>query len=234
MALGERDQSGRYSFLCGDQLTDAPFSHEIDAAAAEVRTSPETMKADVYFSADVETDGPIPGPFSMLSFALVRAGRFDGKRFVPPARYDTNFSCELRPISLEYQEEAMAVNGLDRDRLQREGRDPTEAMSAAAEWVIRQANGETPVLVAYPVSFDWAWLYWYFTKFSRTGSPFNHSRYFDIKTAFAVKSNRPIALAGRDQLPPHLRGAQIHTHKALDDAIEQAQVFANIFAWEGA
>ncbi len=29
---------------------------------------------DVYFSADVETDGPIPGPFSILSFALVFAG----------------------------------------------------------------------------------------------------------------------------------------------------------------
>src|SRR5512133_818869 len=35
--------------------------------------------ADVYFSADVETDGPIPGPYSMLSFALVPAGVFDGQ-----------------------------------------------------------------------------------------------------------------------------------------------------------
>src|SRR5262245_56668885 len=40
---------------------------------------PTIMPAvDVYFSADVETDGPIPGPYSMLSFALVQAGRFDG------------------------------------------------------------------------------------------------------------------------------------------------------------
>jgi hypothetical protein len=31
---------------------------------------------DAYFSADVETDGPIPGPFSMLSFAIVYAGSF--------------------------------------------------------------------------------------------------------------------------------------------------------------
>lgn len=170
----------------------------------------------------------------MLSFALVRAGRFDGQTFTPPARYDHNFGCELRPISAEFQEEAMAVNGLDRHRLQREGRDPAEAMSAAAEWVVQQACGETPVLVAYPVSFDWAWLYWYFTRFSRTGSPFNHSRYFDIKTAFAVKAKRPIGSAGREQLPINLRGHQAHTHKALDDAIEQAQVFAKIFAWEGA
>lgn len=47
--------------------------------------SPATLltpqPGDVYFSADVETDGPIPGPFSMLSFALVPAGTFDGEIF---------------------------------------------------------------------------------------------------------------------------------------------------------
>jgi len=35
------------------------------------------VDADAYFSADVETDGPIPGPFSLLSFALVYAGYFN-------------------------------------------------------------------------------------------------------------------------------------------------------------
>jgi hypothetical protein len=30
--------------------------------------------SDVYFSADVETDGPIPGPYSILSVAIVYAG----------------------------------------------------------------------------------------------------------------------------------------------------------------
>jgi hypothetical protein len=40
---------------------------------------------DSYFSADVETDGPIPGPYSMLSFALVYAGSFDGAKFSRPA-----------------------------------------------------------------------------------------------------------------------------------------------------
>ncbi|MGE3671704.1 MAG: hypothetical protein AB7K71_18685 [Polyangiaceae bacterium] len=43
---------------------------------------------DVYFSADVETDGPIPGPYSMLSFALVYAGSVDGRRFQRPPSDD--------------------------------------------------------------------------------------------------------------------------------------------------
>jgi hypothetical protein len=198
------------------------------------RQQPSGAGADVYFSADVETDGPIPGLYSMLSFALVVAGRFDGQRFTAPERYDVSFFRELRPISSEFEPEALAINRLDRDRLRREGSDPTEVMTAAAEWVRQQAGQATPVLVAYPVSFDWTWLYWYFTRFSRTGSPFNHSRCFDLKTAFAVKGRRPIGLAGRDELPPELRAHQLHTHQALDDAIEQAEIFAKVFAWKGA
>jgi hypothetical protein len=84
-----------------------------------------------------------------------------------------------------------------------------------------------------PLSFDWTWLYWYFVRFSRDGSPFEHSRCFDIKTAFAVKSHRPIAEAGRSQLLASLTSKRAHTHHALDDAKEQADIFANLFEWEG-
>ncbi len=92
-------------------------------------------------------------------------------------------------------------------------------------------RGRRPILVAYPVSFDWTWLYWYFIEFSKAGSPFNHSGCYDLKTAFAVKGELPISLAGRDQLLAHLRADRPHTHHALEDAIEQAAVFANIFEW---
>ena len=68
---------------------------------------------DVYFSADVETDGPIPGPFSILSFALVYAGAFDGKHFAPPQDYRRTFYRELKPISENFQPEALRVNGLN-------------------------------------------------------------------------------------------------------------------------
>ena len=188
---------------------------------------------DVYFSADVETDGPIPGPYSLLSFAMVYAGRFDGSRLERPAALDRTFYRELRPISDSFQLEALKVNGLDRDRLLREGEAPESVMTAASEWIRSLANGGQPVLVAYPLSFDWAWLYWYFVRFSKHGSPFEHSRCFDLKTAFAVKSHRPIAEAGRSQLLPDLTSKRAHTHHALDDAKEQAEIFANLFEWEG-
>jgi hypothetical protein len=188
---------------------------------------------DVYFSADVETDGPIPGPYSMLSFALVYAGTFDGKRFVRPEDFAHSFYCELKPISENYQPEALQVNGLDRERLKSEGKNPKTAMLEAFDWIKRMADGSKPVLVAYPLSFDWAWLYWYFVQFSPHGSPFNHSLCFDMKTAFAVKAFVPISEAGRSRILPQLLPDRRHTHHALDDAIEQAEIFGRLFEWEG-
>jgi hypothetical protein len=200
---------------------------------ANVRVSETKPLVDAYFSADVETDGPIPGPFSMLSFALVFAGTYDGRDFQRPASYDTTYYAELRPISNNFQAEALAVNGLDRARLCKEGRQVQSTLSEVACWVREVAGAARPVLVAYPLSFDWTWLYWYFVSFSDTGSPFAHSSCYDIKTAFAVKGKLPVARAGRSSLLAALGSSRVHTHHALDDAIEQAEIFANVFEWDG-
>jgi hypothetical protein len=188
---------------------------------------------DAYFSADVETDGPIPGPFSMLSFAIVYAGSFDGKCFKRPQNYQTYFYKELRPISDQFQEEALKINGLDRDRLLKDGGAPEQVMAEASRWVKTVAGEVNPVLVAYPLSFDWSWLYWYFIRYSPEGSPFGYSRCFDIKTALSVKARIPICRAGRARLDPSLGSNLAHTHHAIGDATEQAEIFANIFEWEG-
>jgi hypothetical protein len=211
------------------------------AGTADVTASPsdrpeklqlKSADVDIYFSADVETDGPIPGPFSMLALALVKAGSFDGTRFSPADLSSEVFYAELQPISEQYEAEALAVNGLDRNRLIREGREPRDVMTEAADWIRSRSTGGSPVLVAYPLSFDWLWLYWYFVRFSRTGSPFNHSRCFDVKTAFAVKHRRPISGSGRNELRRVLGNVERpHTHKAVDDAREQAEIFARLFSW---
>lgn len=190
-------------------------------------------RVDAYFSADVETDGPIPGPFSMLSFAIVYAGSFDGDHFTRPADYGRFIYKEIKPISREYEEEALRINGLDRDRLCVEGEEPSTAMTETARWIRRVSGDARPVLIAYPLSFDWTWLYWYFVRFSSDGSPFGYSQCFDIKTAFAVKAKIPISEAGRSHLPPVLASRHRNTHHALDDAIAQADIFVNLFLWKG-
>jgi len=170
----------------------------------------------------------------MLSFALVYAGTFDGRRFERPDDYQRSFYRELRPISPNFQAEALQVNGLDRDSLCRIGTLPKTAMEEACQWVKDVAGSGQPVLVAYPLSFDWSWLYWYFIRFSTNGSPFHHSRCFDIKTALAIKAGIPISEAGRPRIFDFLRAGSEHTHNALGDAVEQAQIFANVFEWKGA
>lgn len=187
---------------------------------------------DIYFSADVETDGPIPGPFSILSFALVYAGTFDGRHFHKPSHYEHVFYRELKPISDTFDPEALKVNGLDRERLQLEGCDPDVAMAEAYDWVSNLGSGK-PVIVAYPLCFDWSWLYWYFVKFSKKGSPFGYSRCFDVKTAVSVRKGIPISLAGRARLQNDLAPMRVHTHHAVDDAIEQAEIFANLLELGG-
>jgi hypothetical protein len=189
---------------------------------------------DAYFSADVETDGPIPGPYSMLSFALVFAGTFDGTTYRRPASFDAHFYSELKPISDNFQTEALAVNGLDRARLKSLGELPANAMIDAARWVTGISRRARPVLVAYPLSFDWSWLYWYFIRFCPDGSPFGYSRCFDIKTAVAVKAKWPISASGRERIESLLHSTRSHTHNALDDAIGQAEIFADVFEWGGA
>src|SRR3954467_4522784 len=88
-------------------------------------------QSDLYISADVEADGPIPGPYSMLSFGLAVAGGYDGEQFVRADPPSQTFYRELAPISESFDPEALAVSGLDRDRLVREGEPPKTAMDAA-------------------------------------------------------------------------------------------------------
>ncbi len=214
---------------------DSTIDNSIELNPSEIDRNTDRLesKVDAYFSADVETDGPIPGPFSILSFGIVYAGSFDGKHFRRPKVYDQTLYKELRPISDNFEAEALRVNGLDRRRLAQEGEFPENAMTETCQWVRRIAGSAQPVLVAYPLSFDWTWLYWYFVRFSNEGSPFDYSRCFDIKTALAVKASIPISEAGRSRITPLLRSKRVHSHHALEDAMEQAELFANIFEWRG-
>jgi hypothetical protein len=186
---------------------------------------------DVYFSADIETDGPIPGRYSMLSFGLTIAGRFDGERFLRVDPLEHTFYRELKPISEDYDAETAAVSGLDRRRLLVEGAEPSDAMDDAAKWITALADGDSPVLIAYPLCFDWSWLWWYFAAFGTIDSPFGYSRCIDIKTAYAVRANRPISLSSKSKLPPSLQSTRPHEHHALADAVEQADIFANLMEW---
>ncbi|MET8296689.1 exonuclease [Streptomyces sp. NPDC005180] len=192
-------------------------------------------RAEFYVSVDVEADGPMPGPYSMSSFGMAVAGVRDGGGFRPVDPGERTFYAELKPISDAYDPEALAVGGLDRELLVREGREPGEAMNAAARWIAGVAGelGATPVFVAYPLGYDWMWMYWYFMRFADGGSPFGHSRCMDLKSLYAAKAGVRISEATKRSMPSHLLSDRPHTHNALDDAIEQGELFQNLMRWGG-
>lgn len=187
------------------------------------------MAAETYFSVDVEADGPIPGPYSMISVGVAVVGT-RGADFAPAALGEQTFYRELRPISDGYVPEALAVSGLDRERLVRDGADPATAMAELTRWVRECCGGARPVVVAYPAVFDWLFLYWYLVRF--TGhSVFGHSGCLDLKTMYATKAGVPLGRAHKRAMPSHLHSKRRHTHHALDDALEQAELFVNLMNW---
>ena len=186
---------------------------------------------DLYISADVETDGPIPGEYSMLSFAFCLASRYDGSEFevIEPGPA-TTFYAELKPISNRFLPEALEVNRLDRDALAVDGKDPEAAMREAGAWIAAHADGSRPVLVAWPVAFDWAFLHWYFVRFTGE-SPFGISSCMDIRTLYQARALTTFDRSSQRAMPPSLLPTRPHTHHAADDAHEQAELFNNIFGW---
>jgi len=189
-------------------------------------------RSTLYISVDVEADGPIPGPFSMLSFGAAVCGRFGAGGFTPLDPTRQTFYRELRPISPDFVPDALAVSGLDRDHLSANGADPEQAMADLRAWVAEICGGDKPIAVGYPVCYDWMFLYWYLIRFGGH-SPFGHSGCMDMKTMFSVKSGRSIAFVGKRSMPKHLLPDRPHTHNALDDAIEQGELFANLMVWKG-
>jgi hypothetical protein len=188
------------------------------------------MDADLYFSVDIEADGPIPGVYSMLAVGLAVAGRFDGRSYVPIETGLRTFYRELRPISKTVDKEALEVAQLDRGRLIREGAEPAKAMTELANWVEVEAGADRPVLVGFPIVFDWMFLHWYLIRFVGK-SPFGHSDALDMKTMYQQKARVTLGSAGLDDLPVSLKSTKPHTHNALDDAVEQAEIFTNLVLW---
>ena len=114
---------------------------------------------DIYISADIEADGPIPGQYSMLAFGLAVAGTFDGTTFEPRETGSATFYRELRPISDQFDPAALGVARLDREVLARNGVEPAAAMRDAAEWVASQAQDTRPMFGGYSVVFDWMFMH---------------------------------------------------------------------------
>jgi hypothetical protein len=80
------------------------------------------------------------------------------------------------------------------------------------------------VFVGYPAGFDFLFVYWYLIRFVGT-SPFSFSA-LDIKTYAMALMGTDYRESTKKHMPKRwFAGLPPHTHKAVDDAVEQGFLF---------
>lgn len=158
-----------------------------------------------FIMVDVETDGPIPGEYSMISVGAIRVQK--------DLESAPTFSVKLRPISDLWIPDALAVSGHTREETLSFD-DPAEAMGRFEAWV-KEVGGERPRFISDNNGFDWMFVCWYFHRFLGR-NPFGHSStnlgslYKGLEASMYVNFK-------------HLRWTK-HTHDPLDDARGNAEV----------
>lgn len=180
------------------------------------------VKREIYVSTDVEADGPIPGPHSMLSFGS--AAYTGDKELVATfsANLETLPGATAHPETAKWwatQPEAWAACRADLE-------EPAAAMRRYADWV--DGLDGAPVFVGYPAAYDFLFVYWYLVRFVGR-SPFSHSA-LDIKTLAMALLGRGYRDSTKRNMPKRWFDELPHTHRALDDAIEQGALFCNMLA----
>ena len=151
---------------------------------------------------DVESDGSIPGDYSMICFGAI---------VVEPSLEKT-FYGKLKPISDKWIPEALAVSGFSREEtLQFD--EPKSVMDEFASWILANSNGR-PFFISDNNGFDWQFINWYFHHFTGN-NPFGYS-----------SSNLGSLYKGlvKDTFTnfKHLRKTK-HTHHPVDDARGNAE-----------
>ena len=101
-----------------------------------------------------------------------------------------------------------------------------EGMAAYLKW-LKNLPG-VPVFVGYPAAYDFLFVYWYLIRFTGE-SPFSHSA-LDIKTLAMALLKTDYRKATKRNMPKRWFDSHPHTHRALDDAIEQGALFCNMLA----
>jgi DNA polymerase III epsilon subunit-like protein len=177
----------------------------------------ETVLEEAYVSVDIEASGPIPGDYSLLSLG---ACLIDAP--------DRTFYRELKPISDRFVADALAVSHLSLDDLKMKGAEPAKAMRDFAKWIQGATSGRRAVFVGFNAGFDWAFVNWYFHHFGLE-NPFGIGA-LDIKSYYMGLAGTSWEATRSSKIPESFRDPDRaeHTHNALDDAVEQAAMFARM------
>lgn len=174
---------------------------------------------EIYISVDIEASGPVPGEYSMLSLGACVVGATE-----------KNFYAELKPLTKKFDAEALNVAGFDLKTLARTGREPAQAMRDFDAWLAEVVPFDrTPIFCAYPLAFDWMFVAYYFHRFVGR-NPFGYSG-FDFKSFYMGVTGQTWKHASTFSPKQRFNIAQDLTHNAREDAIAQAHLLTELFAF---
>ena len=186
-------------------------------------------KPEIYLVTDIETDGPIPGPHSMLSFASAAYTAEGNLLDTFSVNLDTLEGASGHPFTMKFwasEPEAWAACRSDLTP-------PEQAIKNYSKWIKTLCkNTSSPVFVGYPAGFDFTFIFWYLIKFTGE-SPFSWSA-LDMKTFAMAITGLDYKQSIKPRLPKEWLPEELpHTHIALDDALEQGHIFCQMLnAWQ--
>ncbi len=155
-----------------------------------------------YIMVDIESDGPIPGDFSMISFGAVLVDE----------QLDKTFYGKLKPISEKYIPEALAVSGHSREDISKFD-NPQQVMQEFADW-IKLICKDQPIFISDNNGFDWMFICWYFHHFiGRNPFGFSSQNLGSLYKGLEKDMSKNFK---------HLRKTK-HTHHPVDDAKGNAE-----------
>ena len=157
-----------------------------------------------YFVVDVEADGELVGRNSIVCFGVVKVS-------------DTSktFYGKIKPLTTEYNQEALAVSGFTRAEHESFD-DPIIVMSDFDKWLSENSDGK-PVFISDNVAFDWQWINWYLHKYvGRNLFGFSGRRIGDLYCGMVKDASK------NQEWKKKLRITK-HTHNPVDDAMGNAE-----------
>lgn len=167
-------------------------------------------KRECFISVDVETAGPIPGEYSLLSIGACSI-----------TNPELAFECELKPINANSVPAALEVTGMSMEGLLKSGLEPHEAMSRFSNWVLSLSS--EPVFVGLNAPFDWSFVNYYFHRFLGS-NPFGFTA-LDIKAFYFGKFGGSWGGAKSSAMSARMNPKLVANHTALADARYQAELF---------
>jgi DNA polymerase III alpha subunit (gram-positive type) len=170
-------------------------------------------RIETYISVDIETAGPHPSQYSLLSIGACLIA-------------DPNqcFYVEIQPVNSEVTYMALEVSQLDLAVLQESGIPPKEAMSRFSHWVAEVTpSGSQPIFVAFNAPFDWMFVNDYFHRYLGF-NPFGHKA-LDIKAFYMGLIGVSWDETGWGTIANRYLDSRPLRHHALQDAKDQAVVF---------